>query len=315
MHESVLPGSDLAISQLGLGTWLFGGRRWGRVDERKSIETLAYALDHGVSFFDTADAYGDGLAEVLLGRALEGRRKDVVIATKVGVVWREDGSRYIDLSPAHIGVAVQRSLERLRTDTIDLYQLHEMDPVTPILETGMALMKLKERGLVRHIGVSNFDPDTLTTLRSVVPVLTTQSECSLLERSIEREMVPYCQANNMSVLAYSPLCRGLLSGKFSEASVFPDTDNRSQDEHFQGAAFRRNLKRVEMLNTLARDEGCSPAALAIRWVLNVPSIKAVIVGARTPEQLRENLTAIDSAASPTVLARLSDMFPVEEAAC
>lgn len=309
MQYAVLPGSDLAVSRIALGTWLFGGRRWGIVDERESVRTIQSAIDSGVTFFDTADAYGIGHAETLLGRALRGRRANAVIATKVGVVWRDDGTRVMDLSPSHIRRALLESMKRLQTDVIDLYQLHEMDPATPIAETGLALRALRESGAIRHVGVSNFDTPTLTALREIVPVLTTQSEYSLVRRSIEEELVPYCRANGIAMLAYSPLCRGLLSGKFTGVSVFAETDNRHYDEEFQGAAFATNLRRVSRLATLAAETGCSVAALSIRWVLEAPFVSAVISGARTAAQLEENLRALDTPMSPDVWARVSGLFP------
>lgn len=308
MQYAVLPGSDLTISRLGLGTWLFGGRRWGKVDDLDSTRTIESAIDSGVSLFDTADAYGVGHAEVLLGHVLKGRRQDVVIATKVGVVWRGDGSRSIDLSPSSIQRAIQESLKRLQTDFIDLYQLHEMDPATPISETGKALRALHRSGAIRYIGVSNFDLETLTELRTIVPVLTTQSEYSLIKREIEQDVLPYCGKHRVSVLAYSPLHRGLLSGKFNEGSVFPETDNRFHDEEFHGDRFRFNLRKVARLAEVAREVNWSPAALAIRWVLDNPSVSGVICGARTPEQLQDNLSALDGQLPPGVWKKVSDLF-------
>jgi aryl-alcohol dehydrogenase-like predicted oxidoreductase len=292
MEYAVLQDSGLRVSRIGLGTWLFGGRRWGHVEDAESRKTIEAALEQGVSFFDTADAYGVGHAETLLGDVLSGARDRVVIATKVGVVWHADGSRSIDLSPAHVERAVEESLRRLRTDYIDLYQLHEMDTASPVAETGKALRGLVDRGVVRHVGVSNFDVESIEALRAIVPVLTTQSEYSLLKRDIERDVVPYCEKRGMSLLAYSPLARGLLSGKFTASSTFPDTDNRFHEDEFQGERFDRNLRSVAMMAEMARTLGRTPAALAIRWVLERPAVSVVICGARTPAQLHENLGAL-----------------------
>jgi aryl-alcohol dehydrogenase-like predicted oxidoreductase len=315
MRYVALPGSGLTVSKLGLGTWLFGGRRWGRVDGLESARTIEAAIESGITLFDTADAYGVGQAELLLGEALKGFRKDVVIASKVGVVWRDDGSRYVDLSPSHIKRAISLSLKRLQTDFIDVYQLHEMDPSTPISETGRALIGLQREGVIRHIGVSNFDVNTLSELTTIVPVLTTQSEYSLCRRAIERDLLPYCQSHRVSVLAHSPLCRGMLSGKFNEASVFPETDNRFHDEEFQGDRFRGNLERVAKLAEIAGELDCSPAALAIRWVMDSPSVDTVICGARTPSQLEDNLSALECGLSPDVMRRVSDLFSPREDEC
>jgi aryl-alcohol dehydrogenase-like predicted oxidoreductase len=308
MEYTSLPGSDLNVSGIGLGTWLFGGRRWGNVDDADSMKTIEAALARGVTFFDTADAYGAGRAESMLGDALRGARHRVVIATKVGVVWHDDGSRSIALSPSHIERAVEESLRRLKTDYIDLYQLHAMDPATSIADTGKALKKLRENGVVRHIGVSNFEVDAIDALRAIVPVLTTQSEYSLLKRDIEGDLVPYCARHGVSVLTYSPLSRGLLSGKFTDASTFPETDNRFHDDEFRGETFRQNLKKVGHLTEMARQLGHPPAAVAIRWLLEQPSVGAVICGARTPGQLEENLGAVGWRLPAAALDALADHF-------
>ncbi|MCX5829739.1 MAG: aldo/keto reductase [Deltaproteobacteria bacterium] len=291
MEYTTLKNSDLRVSRICLGTWLFGGRRWGKVDTDESLATIRYALDSGINFYDTADAYGEGIAENLLGRVLAAERKNVVLATKAGVVWRNDGTRYIDLSASHIHEAVHKSLQRLKTDYIDLYQLHEMDPNTPIEETGVVLLKLIEEGLVRYIGVSDFDCPSLERLRAIVPVLTVQSEYNLLKRESEADMLLHCLENGLPVLAYSPLEHGLLTGKFVTTSVFSEDDNRFHDEEFQGERFLRNLERIEKLKVLSRNLGKSPSQVAIRWLLDSNGIDVVICGARRPEQLIENVGA------------------------
>lgn len=289
MEYVTLKNSDLRVSRICLGTWLFGGRRWGKVNTDESLATIRYALDSGINFYDTADAYGEGVAEGLLGRVLAAERKNVIIASKVGVVWRKDGTRYIDLSPSHINEAVHKSLQRLKTGFIDLYQLHEMDPNTPVEETGTALLKLIKEGLVRYIGVSDFDFLSLERLKAVVPVLTVQSEYNLLRREIEADMLSHCLENKLSVLAYSPLEHGLLTGKFVATSVFPEDDNRFHDEEFQGERFLQNLGKIENLKALSRKLGKSASQVAIRWLLDSDGIDVVICGARRPEQLTENI--------------------------
>ncbi len=291
MEYTTLKHSELHVSRICLGTWLFGGRRWGKVDTNESLATIRYALDAGINFYDTADAYGEGIAESLLGEVLAAKRKNVVLATKVGVVWRTDGTRYVDLSPSHIRQAVYESLKRLRTDYIDLYQLHEMDPATPVEETGAALLKLIEGGQVRYIGVSNFDRASLNKLKAILPVVTVQSEYNLLKREIECDLLPCCAEQEISVLAYSPLQRGLLTGKFTAGSVFSDDDNRYYDEEFQGERFRRNIERIGHLETLSRRLMKLPSQVAIRWLLDTSGIDVVICGARRPEQLAENIGA------------------------
>jgi len=274
-----------------LGTWLFGGRRWGKVDTDESLATIRYALDLGINFYDTADAYGEGIAENLLGRVIAAERKNIILASKVGVVWRKDGTRYIDLSPSHINEAIYQSLQRLKTDYIDIYQLHEMDPSTPVEETGTALLRLIEEGLVRYIGVSNYDCTSLDRLKAIVPVLTVQSEYNLLKREVEADLLPHCVECGLSVLAYSPLQRGLLTGKFTASSVFSEDDNRFHDEEFQDKRFLGNLDKIENLKTLSRKLGKSPSQTAIRWLLDSDGVDVIICGARRPEQLTENIGA------------------------
>lgn len=291
MEYTTLKNSDLYVSRICLGTWLFGGRRWGKVYTDESMATLRYALDSGINFFDTADAYGEGISENLLGSFIAADRKNIIIATKVGVVWRKDGTRYIDLSAKHIFEAVHRSLRRLKTEYIDLYQLHEMDSNNPIEETGEALLRLLNEGLVRHIGVSDFDILTLNKLKAIVPVLTVQYEYNLLKRRIESDISPHCLGTDISVLAYSPLQRGLLTGKFSINSVFQKDDNRFHDEEFQGEKFSLNLDKIEKLKDVAANLGKKPSQVAIRWLLDSDGIDAVICGARRPQQLAENIGA------------------------
>ena len=291
-----------------MGTWLFGGKRWGKVVLEESIETLKCALDMGINFFDTADAYGIGLSEKILGDLLFQRRKEVVIATKVGVVWRDDGSRYHDLSPAHIEKAVYQSLKRLRTDYIDLYHLHEMDGSTPVEETGAALKKLLDQGIVRYIGVSNFDIESIERLKAVVSVLTNQEEYSLLKREIEKTMVPFCERNGISLLTYTPLYRGLLTGKFTVSSRFPEDDNRYQDEEFSGGHFRENIRKVNKLVKLSREIGKLPSQVALRWLLENKNVQAVIFGARRPEQLKENIGSVEWTLSRDSYEFLSNVF-------
>jgi aryl-alcohol dehydrogenase-like predicted oxidoreductase len=308
MEYITLKNSDLRVSRICLGTWLFGGRRWGKVNTTESLATIRYALDSGINFYDTADAYGEGIAEDLLGRVLAVERKNVILATKTGVVWRKDGTRYIDLSPSHIHEAVRKSLQRLKMDYIDLYQLHEMDPGTPVEETGSALLKLIEEGLVRYIGVSNYDCTSLDRLKAIVPVLTVQSEYNLLKREIEADLLLRCLESGLSVLAYSPLQRGLLTGKFTVSSVFSEDDNRFYDEEFQGKRLLQNLEKIENLKALSRKLGKSPSQVAIRWLLDSDGIDVVICGARRPEQLTENIGAADWKLPEDSFRFLSEVF-------
>ena len=306
-----LKSSDLYVSRVSLGTWIFGGRRWGNVDASESVATLKCAVECGINFFDTADAYGEGLSEELLGKAVKKCRENVIIATKVGVVWEEGGFRHLDLSGQHIEEAIEASLRRLQTDYIDLYQLHEPHHETPIEETGAALAKAVESGKIRYVGVSNFESETIDELRNCVPILSTQSEYSLIKRKIEKDIMRYCKITGISLLTYSPLCRGMLSGKFDASSRFPTTDNRSEDEDFQGERFRENLRRVGQLVALSQELQKTPSQLAIRWLLEQPAVDVVICGARTPQQLQENLVGTSWSMPQEVVESISLMFQAE----
>jgi len=312
MEYSKLKNSDLLVSRICLGTWLFGGRRWGKVNSAECLATLERALDLGINFFDTADAYGEGIAEEMLGKVLNQKHLDLIVATKVGVVWRSDGARYIDLSPAHIQDAVRASLKRLKTDTIDLYQIHEMDPLVPIEVTGGALKELIKSGLVRYIGVSNFDPTSIRKLQEILPVVTIQSEYNLIRREIEADILPFCRQAGLSLLVYTPLQRGLLSGKFDQFSFFPEDDNRYHEKDFQGARFTRHLEKIEKLKEISRRIGRSPSQVAIRWLLEQRGVDAVICGARHPAQLTENAGATDWNLTPDSIRALSDLFQGEQ---
>jgi len=303
-----LVNTDLCVTRLALGTWIFGGRRWGLVNKRDSKLTIEYAFANGINFFDTSDAYGSGYSETLLGEAFYKKRNEVVIASKVGVVWNKDGTVKIDLSKTHINNAIDESLRRLKTDYIDLYQLHEMDPKIEIDEVGDTLLKLLDSGKVRYIGVSNFDSASIDQLRKIIPVTSIQSEYGLIKRSIENDIIPYCQSNRISLLTYSPLYRGILSGKFDKSSTFKEDDNRYYDEEFKGGKFLNNLSRVEQLVELSNSVGKKPSQIAIRWILDHHAVASVILGARNITQLDDNLGAIDWALSNEIRLLLSEIF-------
>lgn len=308
MEYITLKNSDLKVSRMCLGGWLFGGKRWGKVDTEESIATIQAALDSGISFFDTADAYGKGFSEELLGKVLEKKREEVVIATKVGVVWRDDDTRYIDLSSSHIEKACELSLKRLKTDYIDLYQLHEMDSKAPIEETGRALKNILKSGKVRYIGVSNYSVEIIQKLQAFVPVISTQSEYSLIKCEIESDIVPFAAKDGISVLAYSPLYRGLLTGKFNANDSFPETDNRHFDEEFIGEKFKENLAKIDSLKNLETKLEKKTSQIAIRWLLQQDCVDVVICGARRPEQLTENIGACGWRLLDEDLSKISQTF-------
>jgi len=303
-----LANTDLSITRVALGTWIFGGRRWGLVNKKDSKLTIKHAFESGINFFDTSDAYGSGYSETLLGEAFHGKRHKVVIASKVGVVWNKDGTVKIDLSAKHINNAIEASLIRLKTDYIDLYQLHEMDPKIGIEEVGEALLKLLESGKVRHIGVSNFDTTSIDRLKMIVPITSIQSEYGLIKREIENDIIPYCQSKGISLLTYSPLYRGILSGKFDKSSTFKEDDNRYYDEEFKGNKFLSNISRINKLVELSNSVEKKPSQVAIRWLLDQQAVASVILGARNKGQLDDNLGAVDWTLSEESHTILSEIF-------
>jgi aryl-alcohol dehydrogenase-like predicted oxidoreductase len=279
-------GLDIAASRIALGTWAIGGWMWGGSDARSAFRTIQAAIDRGVNLIDTAPVYGFGVAEEIVGRALaaNGRRKRILIATKCGLEWR-NGKLHRNASPARIGEEIAESMKRLQTDYIDIYHLHWPDPAVPIEETAGAFAKLLREGKIRAIGVSNLDRAQTERFRQIAPVQTTQPPYNLFEREIETDLLPYAKATSLVVLAYSALCRGLLSGRMSSATRFDGDDLRRIDPKFQQPRFNQYLAAVSALDGFARANfGKNVLALALRWILDRgPTI--ALWGARRPEQL------------------------------
>jgi len=281
-------GDDTVVisSRIGLGTWSIGGAMWGGTDEAVAVKTIRTALELGITLIDTAPVYGFGRAEELVGRAIaeHGAREHVVIATKAGLGWRA-GAIYRDASPQRIRSEVDDSLRRLKTDYIDIYQLHWPDPRVPMEKTAAALRALYERGTIRAIGVSNVSPLQIDTFRTVAPVHVVQSPYNLFERGIETDVLPYAERHGLSVIAYGALCRGLLSGRMRPDTTFTGDDLRQSDPKFQPRRYGQYLKAVAALERFARDGyGKSVLALAVRWILD-QGIATALWGARKPEQL------------------------------
>ncbi|MCB9763270.1 MAG: aldo/keto reductase [Alphaproteobacteria bacterium] len=294
MHTRPLPGTDLSLSVLGLGCWAMGGLYWGDdVRDEDSIATVRAALDLGVNWFDTAPLYGEGHADAVLARALGDRRHEVVIATKVGVRARgRHGHAESDLSPAHIRADAEASLRRLGLDCIPLLQIHwPCERGTPLADSLGALVRLQEDGLVRHIGLCNYSAEALREARALAPVVSLQTPLSLLRRAFEGPLQRACVDLGVGALAYEPLCRGLLTGRYQGAVSFPDTDQRSWDERFQGARLRHGQGLTADLARAAARLGVPTAALALGWVIDREGVTAAVVGAKRPAQLRQSAQA------------------------
>ena len=285
MEFAEIPGTMLKVSRVGLGTWAIGGWMWGGTDERESITAIRAALTHGINVIDTAPAYGFGRSEEIVGKAIaDGLRNRVVLATKVGLEWH-DGKLTRNASRERIMQEIDDSLRRLRTDYIDIYQVHWPDPLTPIEETAEAMLSLLEQGKIRAIGVSNFSVEQMDRFRTVAPLHVAQPPYNLFERDIDKDILPYCRKNGIATLGYGALCRGLLSGRMRPETKFEGDDLRRHDPKFQPPRFAQYLAAVERLDRLAQERyGKRVIHLAVRWVLD-QGITTALWGARHPDQL------------------------------
>jgi aryl-alcohol dehydrogenase-like predicted oxidoreductase len=279
-----IPGTQLKVSRVALGTWAMGGWMWGGTDQREAIATIHAALNQGINLIDTAPVYGFGASEEIVGAALDGVRAQTVISTKTGLEWR-DGKIYRNATRARILQEIDDSLRRLRTDYIDIYHVHWPDPLVPVEETAEAMRSLYEQGKIRAIGVSNFSVSQMRRFRQVAPLHVLQPPYNLFERSVEAEILPYCQANGIATLGYGALCRGLLSGRMRADTAFQGDDLRRIDPKFQPSRFAEYLDAVRQLDELAqRRFHRRVIQLAVRWMLD-QGISVALWGGRHPNQL------------------------------
>jgi aryl-alcohol dehydrogenase-like predicted oxidoreductase len=294
------------VSRIAFGNWSAGGD-WGAVDRAAAIAATREALELGITLFDTAHAYGFGAAEKLLGEALQpeirSARGSIVIATKGGLR-NDDGRTVRDASPSGLRRDLEASLQALGTDYVDLYQVHWPDPATPIDVTAETLDAFVQEGLVRHVGVSNFDPRQMTTFQQVRSIDTLQPPYHVFRREIEATILPFAREHGIGVLVYGPLAHGLLSGRMTGGTTFAADDWRSRSDLFRGEAFRRNLAVVSDLAQLAARRHATVAQLAIAWALANPAVDVAIVGARSPEQIRQTAAATDLQLAPEDLAQI-----------
>jgi len=297
MKYTHLEGLDAKLSCLGLGGEQLGGHGWGKVSESQLVKAVHKAIDSGVTLFDTAPIYGLGHSEELLGKALGAYRRNVILATKAGFTWKKNDAfeGFIDNSPANINREIDTSLKRLRTDYIDFYQIHWPDPNTPIEDTLFAMKKLKQSGKIRCIGCCNFPLDLLEEAIKYAEISTLQIPYSLADRKFEGDLLPFCAENNIAVLAYSPIARGFLSGKYDKDTTFglDDRRSRSGDEYFQGETLMKNLEILKRLKFVAKKLGKTPSQIAVRWVLENTYITTAIFGAKSSAQVEENTAASD----------------------
>jgi aryl-alcohol dehydrogenase-like predicted oxidoreductase len=289
-----LGNTGLQVSRVCFGTWQLSPRFWGEVPTAQVTGAVRTAYDLGVNFFDTADAYGDGLAERVLGESLSEIPRDrVVVATKVFNHYNPDGTRYPDLSPAHIKERCEASLKRLRTDYIDLYLLHFYDQLTPLSEAAGVMEKLKAQGKIRHYGVSNFGVEELRAALAAGDFAVLQPPYSLISAEAEQALFPLCLSHGVGVMVYSPMHKGLLTGKYQGDETF--TDFRMHHPDFQGERFRRLAGAVQNLAPLAARYGLTIYQLVLAATLTHPAIHAAVVGIKTEAQIREAVGAMGTA--------------------
>jgi aryl-alcohol dehydrogenase-like predicted oxidoreductase len=281
-----IPRTDLRVSRIAIGTWAIGGWMWGGTDEAESIATIRAAFKHGINVIDTAPVYGFGRSEEIVGKAVANGdlRSNVVIATKAGLEW-QGGKVFRNASRARIMREIEESLRRLRTDYIDVYQVHWPDPLVTIEETAEAMYNLYNQGKIRAIGVSNFSVDQIARFRHVAPLHVLQPPYNLFERGIEADLLPYCRENKIAMFGYGALCRGLLSGRMRADTIFGGDDLRRTDPKFVPPRFAQYLAAMQRLDQLARQRFDKRVIqLAIRWMLD-QGITTALWGARRPDQL------------------------------
>lgn len=306
MKYGLLGKSQIKVSLLGLGCWAFaGGNVWGSQEEKDSIDTIRAAMEAGINFFDTAEMYGDGKSEEVLGKALQGCRSQVVIASKAASP---------SLSRENIIKACEQSLKRLHTDYLDLYQIHWPNRSVPLEETVAALEQLVEQGKVRTVGVSNFGIKDLEDILKLTSIVTDQLPYSLLWRAIENSIKPKCVDNNVGILAYSPLSQGLLTGKYKTADEVPlgltitrfYSHKRSNARHGEAGMEEETFAAIAKLREICHKVGEPMGNIAVSWLLRQTGVSSVLVGARTPQQLNENIKAADVELADDVMKALTE---------
>ncbi|MBP8933580.1 MAG: aldo/keto reductase [Candidatus Atribacteria bacterium] len=299
MRTRRLGKTNLELTVIGFGSWAIGGggwrNAWGPQDDSESIAAIKKALDLGINWIDTAAIYGLGHSEEIVGKAIKGISKRPIIATKCGLVWDEKKNITNRLKRESIKNEAEASLKRLDVDVIDLYQIHWPIPDEDIEEGWEAMAQLVKEGKVRYIGVSNFNVSQMKRAQSIYPIASLQPPYSMLKRDVEEDIFPFCRQNSIGIVVYSPMQKGLLTGKITRERVanFPEDDHRRNDPDFNEPLISFNLELVDKLVPIARKHNKTLAQLAIAWVLRRPEVTSAIVGARRPDQIAETVLAGD----------------------
>jgi aryl-alcohol dehydrogenase-like predicted oxidoreductase len=320
METRQLGNSDLHISVLGIGAWAIGGGGWmgsmGPQNESDSVPAIHAALDHGINWIDTAALYGLGHSEEVVAAALKGRHPRPYVFTKCERVFDDKGRVGASLKAESIRKECEGSLRRLKTDVIDLYQIHWPEPDEDIEEGWTELARLKEQGKVRHIGVSNFSVAQMKRAQAIAPITSLQPPYSLVTRQIEKEILPYTRANNIGVIVYSPMSAGLLTGSMTRERVanFAHEDWRRNLPNFKEPLLSRNLRLVEHLREIGKRQGRSPGEVAIAWTFHHPAVTGAIVGFRSPQQVNGIIGAAEFRLSQSEIDDIEDALKQEAAA-
>jgi aryl-alcohol dehydrogenase-like predicted oxidoreductase len=309
MEQRELGRSGIKVSALGLGLMSMSGV-YGNANDEESIGVIHYALDKGINFLDSADMYGWGHNETLLGKALEGRRDKVVVATKFGQVKLADGKQAVDGRPEYVMQACEASLKRLGIEVIDLYYQHRVDANTPIEDTVGAMKRLVEQGKVRALGLSEARPETIRRAHQVHPIAAVQNEYSLLYRIEGEETLKTTRELGITLVPYAPLGRSMLTGTVHGKADLPEGDRRLQHPRFQGEALEKNVSLVQRLERIAAEKRCTPAQLVLAWLLHLGKEVVPIPGTKRRERIDENLNATKISLTADDLKRISEAAPV-----